>query len=498
MNDIKARTLEYAQRVQDIAVEVMRLKEIENPTENETGLLKELTDELLNSLYPKDNKHILQEFEEYYNRLQAKHQHHLKDMETIKELTGRPIEELNEMDTIDLLELIEEVCKEIELTQSMRVDSHATHKQELTSHVTNTIFSAPVYDQTQEIITSKRKGASVVYLLELGAIEQDEKLSDIKINEFDKQVLMAVYSLAKSGEYQLKAGATFLPYSSIDKMISADFNSKPTEGRIKSIKESVKRLRNHDITLDLRREETILNPSKLSKFKKLNPTGLKITDHMLSARAIEYAEVNGSLTEGIVLHNIIPPLIMYCELKGHIRAVKLEDIKTPSVTNHAINRDIKNILINRIEVIKSTETVSRNITYANIYKQLSIDNEEIQLKIKELDKAEQTKARTKLRKDKQRIRDTISKILKDFTANGYIKGFTELPKNKGQAHGIKIKLVDEKPIPKYRIVKKILKSFSRPTPKNTSRHPEKHVTPPRKTRHALKKMDNADTLQTLG
>lgn len=366
-----------------------------------------------------------------YAMLYHEFEQYLKDLERAEVLTGKSVEEMQRMSEFDLLDLLEESRTKVE--QRINITKRPENRQEITDATTQKIFKEPRYDKLMQINTSA--DSQIQYKMTIS--EDFTKLEELKIkrdiSEFDKQVLIAIYSLAETGEYEYN-GLPLIPLNAIAKMLSADFEMKPTKQQIETIKKSINRMRFTDIMLDMHGEQNKYKDEKIEEFyKKRKQRSMRQSANMLEARQLEI-DINGNLTEAIQV--LAEPLIVsYCKLRGYIRRVSLECIQTPSIENRESNLIIKAMLINLITKMKSAKNISRNITYDYAYKFLELELDPA------LQGADKKKEQSRLRKQKNRARETMKKILSDFKDNGFIVDYEELPKTGNKLHGIKIILI---------------------------------------------------------
>jgi hypothetical protein len=182
-------------------------------------------------------------------------------------------------------------------------------------------------------------------------------------------------------------------------------------GTIQEVIESINKSRSIKVYIDYTAEYNRRNPKKpKDKFE--------LSDMMLSA--LEVTVKMGGVERKAFKFNSKPIVYRYNQTNRQILCVPLEVFAISEVVNTKDTMLLKEYLIKRIEPMKYSKNgiISKQMAYDTLYTEMGILDAD--------------------RTTKKRLRDKAKKLLEEFQANNYIKGFEEYPIDKKIKKGIQL------------------------------------------------------------
>lgn len=233
--------------------------------------------------------------------------------------------------------------------------------------------------------------------------------------EYDRSVADAVTSLYLYGD----SSHIVTPASVYRAMVHATEGETPSPQQIGAVTKSLDKLRFIRVRVNLedefRRRDISLNGEQI--------VDGEIDTYLLALTKLKVNAGGKSVSAYQIMST--PILYEYAHLIGQVNTVdaKLLDIRDETgakVANTEQRIEIKSYLLRRIEAMKgkSGNRRSRNITYADLYKNLAEEEPS--------------------RKKQQQIREYVEKCLDSWKRDGYIHGYEDLMRGRSK-YGVSIK-----------------------------------------------------------
>lgn len=328
--------------------------------------------------------------------------------EAIKKLTIGEIEQLLTDRQID-------EYKRSELLSSMfTVTSTSTVKNKV---ITNDEISQGLFDKTLSIptdgstfpITDKHGERELTARVNIFI----ENLPDVQISKeltaIDREIHDAVVSLYVDG------GNEYITPAMIHRVLSANKNSRTSEKLEKDIIEALIKFSRTTVTIDASEE------GKTYGFDEFE----------FSEPLLMFSRAKG-LHKGKVLDwfQIVkkPMLYRYADAKGQVVRVPMDYLNTSLNKNEEIIV-LQGYLLRRVTSMKHYPSLPKTILYTTIYKQMA--------------DFLNTQVSSLTRKKKQKIRESVEKILDHWKTNEFIKDFETITTKNKVAESIRISFQDD-------------------------------------------------------
>ena len=193
-------------------------------------------------------------------------------------------------------------------------------------------------------------GAEIVNFVDLWMDEHIE-LSSYNINQFDMAVMDAIYTIDKTiprDEYGRRIKDCIFPVEWIVKVLTGNSNIKVTDKQVKSVKESIRKLRNIHITINSAEEQFQRN---------IMNSRLKMDDFLYSSGFLSVGEIRATYKingKRVTAYKLLetPPLYDYAEAIHQIVCVSPELFLTQDKFNDSTDAIlIKRYVIRRVAQI---------------------------------------------------------------------------------------------------------------------------------------------------
>lgn len=252
----------------------------------------------------------------------------------------------------------------------------------------------------------------------------DITFTNNNITPYDMAVMDAVYTI------QMEGATKFTP-EDIVRHMRCDFDRCVNPQTVDAVKESVKKLRQIDMTIDCTKES--IRRGIIKKNKRC-----VLQSYLMPVDVIEVTSGNQVEVTGYKLLRK-PALHEYAEKMGQIVSVPFELLQTDGLSDTVDILMLKKELIKRIEKMKNKKN---NVTENKIiYSRQDHNNRDITTGF--LEKLgfnrENYKSYDVWKKRRRQLCDAVNKILDEWTKEGYIKGYEVIKEGKKTA-GVEIKL----------------------------------------------------------
>lgn len=202
-------------------------------------------------------------------------------------------------------------------------------------------------------------------------------------------------------------------------MAEARESTKVTEHQEKLVIEEVEKMRLTLMEIDATEE---------ARYYKPDCENAKINQNVLMLRGAEATAVNGKKTVGWKPvydedHKVIlPTLYVHALLSNQIQSFNPEDLRIEGISMTEQNIVLRDVILTNIHRLNPKKGItSIKITYAQLYKYAKIDEDSKTARVK-----------------KQRVRETVKKILQHLKNRGLFQDFREYGISKNTKEGIEI------------------------------------------------------------
>ena len=247
------------------------------------------------------------------------------------------------------------------------------------------------------VLTDRKK--DVVTLLSVDWDENDLKERGVNIpswnrlTAFDRAVCTAVASLFFAGNRHLTSRMVY------QVLCGNKAKVNPTPDILKQISRSISRMSVIRVTVDATAE-----------VRAKRNVRAEYEDYLLNTTIVR-ATINGVMADCVQV-NTPPILYLYANAKNQIARMNIKMLDAP-INNTPENIELKDYLMRRISGTRSDKSKLNNtIRYDTIYEYLELEATGYSVQ--------------GLRDKKKAVRDTVKRILEDWTTKGEIKGFNEV------------------------------------------------------------------------
>lgn len=265
------------------------------------------------------------------------------------------------------------------------------------------------FEAPQEVTKGKKK-----FLITTSATARYTGEGKIVPQPIDMSISSAVASL-------LLAGNTVITPAMIWRwMAEARESAKVTKHQEKLITEEVEKMMQTLMAIDATEEARFYNPNII---KNAN-----IKQNVLMLRGADITTVNGKKAIGWKpvydeMGNVILPILyVHAQISGQIQSVDPEDLRIEGISMTEQNIVLRDVILTNIHRLNPKKGVtSIKITYAQLYKYAKIDEGSKTARVK-----------------KQRVRETVKKILQHLKNRGHFSDFKEYGRSKIAKDGVEI------------------------------------------------------------
>ena len=234
----------------------------------------------------------------------------------------------------------------------------------------------------------------------------------ITLQPIDLSIVSAVSGLLEAGNMVITPAMVWRWMAGLPE------SAKVTRHQEKIVTEAIERMRLTKMTIDATAEA--------QRYRKDAKTAT-IDQNILMLTGAKMVSVNGKKARGWepVFNKrgsvILPILYVHAQISGQIQSVNSEDLRIEDLSMTEKNIVLRDVVLTNLHRITSRKATSNRISYSQIYKAAKID--------------ETSKT---ARVEKQRVRETVGKILQDLKKKGRFYDFKEYGRSKTAKDGVEI------------------------------------------------------------
>ena len=237
-------------------------------------------------------------------------------------------------------------------------------------------------DTASKADRKKGKDISIIFGLDFSALEDSGVTITRQLTPFDKWCYMAAAAL-------YNAGNDVMSCTQVYKMMG--YRGSPNAEHIQRINASISKMGAARVTIDTTKESTTYKGYEVFKYDS----------SLLPFERIS-AYINGQFTESAIHLFREPPLLSFARERKQIASIPRQLLDAP-ISKTDFSFRLEDYLLTHISHMKNDRRYSRKMTYATIFDKCHLSD----------------------KKQRQRAKGTIEKILTHDQQQGFIRGFTE-------------------------------------------------------------------------
>lgn len=262
------------------------------------------------------------------------------------------------------------------------------------------------FESTQEVKQGKGKKT----LITLASAEYTGE-GKITLQDIDLSIVSAVSGLLEAGNMVITPAMIWRWMAGLPE------SAKVTKHQEKIVTEAIERMRLTKMTIDATAEA--------QRYRKDAKSGV-LDQNILMLTGAKMVSVNGKKAQGwepvfTKRGNVILPILyVHAQISGQIQSVNSEDLRIEDLSMTEKNIVLRDVILTNLHRL-TEKTPYIRITYTQLYKHAKIDE-----------------ASKSARVEKQRVRETVKKILLHLKKTGRIQDFREYGRSKIAKDGVEI------------------------------------------------------------